>query len=264
MTELQRRNVVTTPPSGGSKLQGQVAIVTGASSGIGRSIAIHLARAGVKVCLAARSVDKLVELKKEISEEGSNCTYYKCDVVNHTEVKEMVSHCEKEFGQPIDILVNNAGVMLYTRMSNGLVDTWNKTIDVNCKGLTHCIGSVLPAMVARGQGHIINMSSDAGRRGFPGLAAYSGTKFFVEGLSQAMRLEVASQGVKVTCIQPGDVKTNISNHPVDQQAHEEFAADGSAKVLDPDDVARAVVFACSQPDHVAINEILVEPKEFPI
>jgi len=263
MSNLQRRNLITTSSDGGSRLQGQVAIVTGASSGIGREISLHLARAGVKVCVAARSVGKLEELKKEIEEEGATCAAVKCDVVNGEDVKKMVNECEKQLGS-CDILVNNAGIMQYTRMSKGLIDVWNQTIDVNCKGMTNCIGNVLPGMVERGHGHIVNMSSDAGRRGFAGLAAYSGTKFFVEGLSQAMRLEVAGQGVKVTCIQPGDVKTNISNNPVDPEAFKEFAADASAKLLDPQDVARAVVFAVTQPEHVAINEILVEPKEFPI
>jgi len=263
INELQRRNVLTTPHKSESRLSGKVAIVTGASSGIGRSIATHLAREGVQVCLVARSVDKLKELQNEITSEGSICCIFKCDVVNLDEVKKMVDFCENTLGS-IDILVNNAGVMLYTRMSSALIDSWNQMIDVNCKGLINCIGSVLPKMVEKKEGHIVNMSSDAGRRGFPGLAAYSGTKFFVEGLSQAMRLEVCGQGVKVTCIQPGDVKTNISNNPVDAEAHKEFAADSNAIILDPDDVANAVVFACSQPDHVSVNEILVEPKEYPI
>lgn len=138
-------------------------------------------------------------------------------------------------------------------------------------------------MVERKSGHIVNMSSDAGRRGFAGLAVYSGSKFFVEGLSQGMRHELAPIGVRVTCIQPGDVKTELIQHTTDLevrskftetsvmsqlvavfQAKEAYDGSGSSHILNPDDVARAVAYAVTQPPYVAINEILIEPREAPI
>uniref|UniRef100_H2YWG8 Dehydrogenase/reductase SDR family member 11 n=1 Tax=Ciona savignyi TaxID=51511 RepID=H2YWG8_CIOSA len=274
INKLTKRNVLSRPPRPmfnnssyqivySQPLGGNVAVVTGASSGIGRSIAIHLASAGAKVCIAARSVDKLEELKSEIEKNGGVAALFKCDVTVREEVIQLVKYAETNLG-PVDIMVNNAGVMMYTMMSNLMMDDWDKTIDVNCKGVTNGIGAVLTGMISRGRGHIVNMSSDAGLQGFAGLAVYSGTKFFVEGVSQALRHEMVGKGIKVTCIQPGDVKTNIQVNTTDMEARKQYDASENCKILDPDDIGRAVTYVVSQPDHVAINQLLIEPKEAPI
>jgi len=168
-------------------------------------------------------------------------------------------------GAPVSILVNNAGVMHYTYMRNLHEDEWEQAVDVNCKGVLNGVGAVLPGMLSRRNGHIINLSSDAGRKAFPGLAVYSGTKFFVEGMAQALRLECAGTGVKVTNIQPGDTKINLPACTTDEEARAAFAqsSDDRHVWLDPADIARAVVYAASQPAHVAINELLVEPRDAP-
>lgn len=244
-------------------LDGKVAIVTGASSGIGSCIAKVLAGAGAKVAMAARRVDKLKELQSEIEKDGGVAIAVKTDVVKREETKELVCHTEYTLG-PVDILVNNAGVMYYTMMKNMHEDEWERQVDINCKGVMNGIGAVLPGMLERKSGHIVNMSSDAGRTGFAGLAVYSGTKFFVEGLSQAMRHEVKDSGIRVTCIQPGDVKTELIVHTTDMEAKEQFSGGDAHKILDPVDIGNAVLYAVTQPDHVGINEILIEPRDAPI
>ncbi|KAL8598680.1 hypothetical protein ACOMHN_033245 [Nucella lapillus] len=253
----QRRNTVSKP------LSDRVAIVTGASSGIGAAIAITLASSGARVAMAARREDKLRELEKRISDEGGVAISVKTDILDRQQVHDMVQQTEMALG-PVDILVNSAGVMYYTLMKNLHQDEWDRTIDVNCKGMTNCIAGVLDGMVKRESGHIINISSDAGRKGFPGLAVYSGSKFFVEGTSQAMRSELADVGVKVTCIQPGDVKTPLHNISTDREAMEKYDMSEKHKCLEPYDIARAVIYAASVPEYVAVNEILVEPRDAPM
>ncbi|XP_033112958.1 linear gramicidin synthase subunit D-like isoform X1 [Anneissia japonica] len=265
LKHLIARRVLASPKphqSTDKPLLGQVAIVTGASSGIGAAIATHLANAGASVAIAARREEKLNQLKDEIEANNGTVFVMKTDVTNREQVKHFVSETEKQLG-PVDILVNNAGIMYYTYMRSIQEDQWERTIDINCKGVVNGIGAVLPGMLERKMGHIVNMSSNAGRVAFPGLAVYSGSKFFVEGVSSSLRKEIAGTGVKVTCIQPGDVTTELIAHTTDQEAKAEYADGSGEKVLDPSDVARAVVYAVSQPSHVAVNEILVEPRHAP-
>jgi len=242
-------------------LNGKVAVVTGASSGIGRAIALHLSSAGVKVALAARRAELLVSLKEEIESAGGTTISVPTDVVDAAQVKHLVHETEKRLGD-VDILVNNAGVMYYTLMKNLHVDEWNRQVDVNIKGVLNGIGCVLEKMLKRKTGHIVNMSSNAARKGFEGLAVYSGTKFFIEGLCQGMRAELKGSGVRITNIQPGDVQTELLQHTTDKEALG-AATESSVEVLTADDIARAVVFALEQPANVAINEILVEPRDDP-
>ncbi|CAC5423035.1 Uncharacterized oxidoreductase SA2266,Uncharacterized oxidoreductase MXAN_5909,Uncharacterized oxidoreductase SSP1627 [Staphylococcus saprophyticus subsp. saprophyticus ATCC 15305 _ NCTC 7292],Uncharacterized oxidoreductase Lmo0432,Uncharacterized oxidoreductase SAR2567,Uncharacterized oxidoreductase SACOL2488,Uncharacterized oxidoreductase Lin0452,Uncharacterized oxidoreductase SAS2370,Uncharacterized oxidoreductase SSP0419 [Staphylococcus saprophyticus subsp. saprophyticus ATCC 15305 _ NCTC 7292] [Mytilu len=256
--ELSQRKVILpvkrqTSYSENRKLEGKIAIVTGASSGIGRAIAVALCQAGAKVALAARRMERLKEINREITDQEGICICVKTDVTKREDVKELVKHTESVFG-PVDILVNNAGVMYYTMMKNLHEEEWERQIDLNCKGLTNCIGAVLDGMLKRGSGHIVNMSSDAGRKGFPGLAVYSGTKFYVEGLSQALRQEVCGSGVRVTCIQPGDVKTELITHSTDKEAQEKYDGSSSCKILEPTDIANAVLYAVTQPEYVGAME----------
>ncbi len=149
-------------------------------------------------------------------------------------------------------------------MKNLYEDEWERTVDVNCKGALNCIGAVLEGMLARGRGHIVTISSDAGRKVFPGLGVYSGSKFFVEAVSQGLRLETVGTGLKVTTIQPGNVATDLLALSEDTEALERYGQPSGARVLHPEDVAAAVVYALEQPDHVAVNEILVEPRDEPV
>lgn len=265
--KLSRQGIFPTPSRmsvANTSLHGKVVVITGASSGIGAAIGEALVKAGANVALAARRLDKLQELCTRLKEDGPGLVIaVKTDVTDKEQVKELVRHTECSLG-PIDVLINNAGVMYYTLMKNLKEAEWERMIDINCKGSVNCIGAVLDGMIKKGSGHIVNITSDAGRRGFPGLAVYSGSKFFLEGLSQALREEVASNGIRVTCLQPGDVKTELIGHTTDEEAKEMYDASSKVKVLEPEDVARACVYALSQPAYVAVNEILIEPRESPI
>jgi NADP-dependent 3-hydroxy acid dehydrogenase YdfG len=154
--------------------------------------------------------------------------------------------------------------MYYTMMKNLREEEWERTVEVNCKGAINCVGAALPGMLERGKGHILTISSDAGRKVFPGLAVYSASKFFVEALSQGLRLETAGTGLKVTTVQPGNVATALHSMSTDEEALEAFGGVDESRVLNPEDVAASVVHALVQPEHVGVNEILVEPRDEPV
>lgn len=236
-------------------------MVTGASSGIGAAVAKMLSEEGARVVLAARREDALREVQPELeASEGS--VVHTTDVTDRGQMGALVERAEAELG-PVDALVNCAGVMYFTLMKNVRAEEWERTVEVNCKGALNCVGAVLPGMLERGRGHIVTISSDAGRVAFPGLAVYSASKFFVEALSKGLRLETAGTGLKVTTVQPGNVATDLLELSGDEEALEQYGQPTESKVLDPEDVARAVVYALSQPDHVAVNEVLVEPRDEP-
>lgn len=235
--------------------------MTGASSGIGAATAKMLSGEGAKVALAARREEALLWVQAGLEADAESLVHA-ADVTDRGQVRALVDRAEDELG-PVDALVNCAGVMYYTLMKNVREEEWDRTVEVNCKGALNCVGAVLPGMIERGRGHIITISSDAGRVVFPGLAVYSASKFFVEALSKGLRLETAGTGVKVTTVQPGNVATDLLELSGDEEALEEYSQPSGEKVLGPEDVAASVVYALSQPEHVAVNEILVEPRDEP-
>lgn len=236
--------------------------MTGASSGIGAAVARALNAGGAHVALAARREDALLEVREGFAGHGRSIIV-PTDVTDREQVRSLVARAEEELG-PVEILVNCAGVMYYTLMKNLREEEWERTVEVNCKGAINCVGAVLPGMLERGRGHIVTISSDAGRKVFPGLAVYSASKFFVEALSQGLRLETAGTGLKVTTVQPGNVATDLLSMSADEEALEMYGQPGGARLLEPEDVAASVVHALVQPEHVAVNEILVEPRDEPV
>jgi NADP-dependent 3-hydroxy acid dehydrogenase YdfG len=242
-------------------LRGRVVVVTGASSGIGTAVARALVAEGAKVALAARREEALLEVQAGM--DGSGSLVHPTDVTDRGGVRELMARTEGGLG-PVDALVNCAGVMYFTLMKNVRESEWDRTVDVNCRGVLNCVGAVLPGMVERSRGHTVTISSDAGRKVFPGLAVCSASKFFVEALSQGLRLETAGTGVKVTTVQPGNVATNLLALSGDEEALERYGQPTGARVLDPEDVAASVIYALSQPEHVAVNEVLVGPRDEPV
>jgi len=238
-------------------------VVTGASSGIGAAVVRALSAEGASVALAARREEVLLEVKADLETgDGQESIAVPTDVTDGEQVRALVRRAE-ELG-PVQMLVNCAGVMYYTMMKNVREEEWERTVEVNCKGALNCVGAVLPGMLQRGSGHIVTISSDAGRKVFPGLAVYSASKFFVEALSQGLRLETAGTGLRVTTVQPGNVATDLLSMSTDEEALKVYGGASEARVLDPEDVAASVVHALVQPEHVAVNEILVEPRDEPV
>lgn len=247
------------------KLAGRVAVVTGASSGIGAAVAVALAREGAKVVIAARRIDALksVSEKMQATRSTAKVLSVPTDVTDAAQVQHLMQSAATELG-PIDILVSCAGVMYFTMMANNQTKQWDQTVDVNCKGLLHCLASTVPGMLSKGSGHIVAISSDAARKVFPGLGVYSASKFFVEATLQALRVETAGKGLRVTALQPGNVNTELLGMSTDAEAIKQYGEPSGAKVLDADDVANAIIYALTQPEHVAVNEVLIEPRDEPI
>ncbi|KAL3110217.1 hypothetical protein niasHT_015820 [Heterodera trifolii] len=249
-------------------LLGRVCIVTGASEGIGEAVARTLALdGGATVVLVARRIDRLEALTQQLNALGvpsERLMGVKCDVASSENVRAMVAQTIERFGR-VDVLVNCAGVMFYIQSSKGYTEEWTRQIDVNVHGTTNVVGFVLPLMVERKNGHILTITSDAGRRAFPGLAVYSGTKFYLEAFISALRQENVENGIRFTNIQPGDVATSLARRSTDTEAREKYdASEAGHKILDCSDVAQSVLFCLSQPTHVAINELLIEPQAAPI
>ncbi|CAK1359725.1 Linear gramicidin synthase subunit D [Cercospora beticola] len=246
-----------------SILTGRVAVITGASSGIGAAVASALAAEGCHLVLAARRTPALESLKRRLAVRDGKVIVKQTDVTDKAQVDDLLQTAEKELGA-VDILVSCAGVMYFTMMANAHTDEWNTTVDVNCKGLLHVLAATVPGMLRRGAGHIVAISSDAGRKVFPGLGVYSASKFFVEATLQSLRLETAGKGLRVTAVQPGNTQTDLLNMSSDEEAIKAYGQPSGAKIMDPEDVANAIVYGLKQPEHIAVNEILIEPRDEPI
>jgi amino acid adenylation domain-containing protein/thioester reductase-like protein len=244
-------------------LSGKVAVVVGASSGIGAAVCAALAKEGCHIALAARRMDALEAVKKRLVVREGKVIIRRTDVTDRAQVEAVMKAAETELG-PIDILVSCAGVMYFTMIHNVHIQEWEQTVDVNCKGLLHCLSSTVPGMLARGSGHIVAISSDAGRKVFPGLGVYSASKFFVEGTLQALRVETAGTGLRVTSVQPGNTATDLLGMSSDQEAIKKYGEPSGARILDPEDIANSIVYALRQPEHVSVNEVLIEPRDEPI
>jgi clavulanate-9-aldehyde reducatase len=240
-------------------LEGKVAAITGASSGIGEATAVALARAGAAVGVGARRADRLEALVKRIEDEGGRAVALGADVSDEEQARAFVSGVNDQLGG-LDILVNNAGVMLLGPVHGADVETWERMVNVNLLGLFYCVHAALPIMEGRGGGDIVNVSSVAGRRASAFSAVYNATKFGVHAFSEALRQEALNLGVRVTIIAPGFVETELLSHNPD---YVQEAAQGEKEqvgdVLRASDIADSIVFAVSQPAHVCLNEVLVRP-----
>src|SRR5574337_2080097 len=197
-------------------IKGQVAIVTGASSGIGYATAMAIAKAGAKVAVGARRVDKLEQLKKDIEKIGGECIKISCDVTKRSDCENLINTAIKKWNK-IDILVNNAGLMPLRFVKNLKIDVWERMIDVNIKGVMYCTAAAIPHMLAQKSGHIVNISSIAGRVVFPAGSVYCATKFAVWAFSEGLRQELSVRNnIRVTTIEPGIVDTELTNTITDK------------------------------------------------
>ncbi|EKX36997.1 hypothetical protein GUITHDRAFT_89817 [Guillardia theta CCMP2712] len=245
-------------------LESKVVVVTGASGGIGQQICKTLSLHGAYIALVARRKERLVELEEEINSAGGRASSFQIDVTDAESVTAGVAAIAREFSSPIWGLVNSASMMQYQHLSCVDLTSWSAQVDLNCKGVLNMTGAIIPSLIAEGRGgHIINISSDAGRASFPGLAVYSATKHFVEAWARGLRQELALYGIRVTNIQPGDVKSELMMRD-EQQACSLFGENSTKSQLDVSDVAEAVLYAMTRKASVAVNEILVEPTSSPL
>src|ERR1700733_11124999 len=239
-------------------LSGKVIAVTGASSGIGEATALACARAGAAVALAARRGERIEALAQRIAAEGGRAIAVPTDVGEETQARAFIERAHSELGR-LDVLVNNAGVMLLGPIENAPTEEWRRMIHANVFGVLYCTHAALPLMAAQGAGHIVNVSSVAGRLARQGSGVYNLTKFGVGAFSESLRQECVRIGVRVTLIEPGAVATELvdQNRPEVQQAIR--GALSEVEPLSSEQIADAIVYAISRPPNVSINEILIRP-----
>ena len=239
-------------------LEGKVVAITGASSGIGEATAIALAQAGAKVSLGARRADRLEALVERIGSDRALAI--ETDITDEEQARRFVQRTKEELGS-VDVLVNNAGVMLLGLVLMQSSDDWRRMIEVNQLGLLYCSHEALKVMSEQGGGHIINLSSVAGRIAALGSAVYNMTKWGVNGFSEALRQEGVHVNVRVTVVEPGYVETELQGHNENPMVVDAMkkAKEEIGDVLQSHDIAQAILYAVSQPPHVAVNEVLVRP-----
>jgi NADP-dependent 3-hydroxy acid dehydrogenase YdfG len=245
-------------------LEGRVAAVTGASSGIGEATALALAGAGAAVALAARRQDRLEQLAEKISAEGGKALAIGCDVSDQDQARAFIERTHSELGG-LSVLVNNAGLMLLGPVEGADTAEWRRMIEVNVLGVLWCTHAALPLMKGNPVADIVNLSSTAGRRADAGAAVYNLTKWGVNGFSEALRQEALHSRIRVTIVEPGFVETELQGHnenPVVQQGTKkmkERIEEIAGSVLKATDIAGAILYAVTRPTHVALNEMLVRP-----
>jgi len=247
-----------------SALTGTVAIVTGASSGIGRATARALAAQGASVALVARRHDRLKELAAEIEAAGGTTLVLPTDIADRTQAETVVTRTVEHFGR-LDILVNNAGLMILGPFADATMDDFERMIAINQQGLLYLTKAALSHLShAAGQGprevaDIVNISSIAGRTAFPTMSVYNMTKFGVNGFSEALRQELATSHVRVGVLEPGKVDTELDSHNTDKVLADIEANFGGFRMLDPEDIAEGVTYMVTRPRHTAIAELWIMP-----
>jgi NADP-dependent 3-hydroxy acid dehydrogenase YdfG len=238
-----------------------VVAITGASSGIGAATARLLAQRGARVVLGARRTDRLQSLVESIRARGGIAHAIALDVTRRDDVEAFVAHAVELHGR-IDALVNNAGVMLLSRLDALCVQEWERTLDVNVKGVLYGIAACLPRMRAQRRGHIVNIASIGAHRAYPGAAVYCASKFAVWAISEALRQEHLDGELRVTTVSPGTTESELAEHitdPVAAAAMKQFRA----TTIEAGAIARAVLYALEQPADVSVSELVVRPTRSP-
>lgn len=245
-----------------TSLRDKIVFITGASSGIGRSCVRAFARQGARILIAARRLDRLEKLAADLKAEfGAESHGFALDVRDQAAVERAVSALTPEW-EAVDVLVNNAGLSRgLDKLYEGKITDWEEMIDTNIKGLLYISRAIIPGMVRRGRGHIINIGSIAGHEVYPNGNVYCATKFAVRALSKGMRLDLLGTGLRVSNVDPGLVETEFSRvrfHGDGERAKKVYQG---YTPLSPDDIADAVLYCATRPLHVDVSEILVMPTD---
>lgn len=238
-------------------IQGKVVVITGASSGIGEVTARELVTQGASVVLGARRKDRLDALVAEFKSAGGKAVAVACDVTKRADLQALVQAGVEAFGK-VDVLINNAGVMPLSPMSELRVDEWDQTIDINIKGVLYGIAAALPVFEKQGSGHIITISSIAGIRSFPTAAVYCGSKWAVGAITETLRQEVASKGIRTTVVYPGAIESELGN-TVKHEKTAQMMSGFLSIAIPAQSIADAIAFAIGQPANVGVHEIVVRP-----
>lgn len=242
-------------------LENRVILITGASSGIGEATAKKLSKHGASVVLMARSEDKLKSLKDSITNNGGKALVVVGDVTKAEDFKQAVSKAVATYGK-VDGLINNAGLMPLSFVEKLKTDEWDKMVDVNIKGVLNGVSAILPQLIENKGGDIINISSMAANRYFPGGAVYCATKSAVKMFSEGLRQELAPKyGINVTSIEPGAVATNLTDTITDEDIKDKLSEMKDMTPLEAEDIANAIYYSLSQPKRVNINEIYILPSQ---
>ncbi len=240
-------------------IRNKVVIVTGASSGIGYATALKLSKAGAKVAAGARRVEKLESLKNEVQKGDGKILVKKLDVTRKEDCDSFINLVTETWNQ-IDILINNAGIMPLSFFKNLKVSEWEQMIDVNLKGMLYCTAAVIPYMITKKSGHIVNISSVAGRIVFPAGSVYCATKHAVTAFSEGLRQELSQRyNIRVTCIEPGVVSTELPNTITDKSLESFVKSVKEMESLKAEDIANAIIYSLDSPQYININEILLRP-----
>lgn len=239
-------------------IKDKVVVITGASSGLGEATARMLADEGAAVVLGARRAERIQALAEEIASAGGRALAVTTDVTDAQQVQALVDAAVKTYGR-VDVIINNAGLMPHSPLERRKIEDWDRTIDVNLKGVLYGIGAVLPYMSEQKSGHIINVASVAAYKVRPGSAVYAATKAAVRMISEGLRQEVKPYNIRTTVISPGAVATELPQSITEADVAQGIEQFYEAYAIPADSFARAVVYAMSQPEDVDINEILFRP-----
>jgi NADP-dependent 3-hydroxy acid dehydrogenase YdfG len=241
-----------------NNIEGKVVVITGASSGLGEATARLLSAQGATVVLGARRADRLKSLADQLTGRGGKALAVTTDVIHSDQVKKLVDTAVQTYGR-IDVMINNAGLMPQSPLERLKIEEWDRTIDVNIKGVLYGIAAALPHMKRQKAGHIINVSSVAGHKVGPGFAVYAATKYAVRALSEGLRQEIKPYNIRTTVISPGAVATELPDSVTDPATAERIQKFYKENAIPAESFARAVAFAMSQPEDVDVNEILFRP-----
>jgi NADP-dependent 3-hydroxy acid dehydrogenase YdfG len=247
-------------------LDGTVALVTGASSGIGAATARSLAAHGAAVALLARRRDRLTQLADAIRADGGTALPVEADITDRQQAQDAVNRAASELGR-LDTVVNNAGLMHIGPVADALPDDWDQMLQINVQGLLYVTRAALPHLLQAAQdsprrvADLVNISSTAGRVARPGTAVYNLAKFGVNGFTEALRQEVMQKHVRVSVVEPGTVDTELSSHLRDGVRQAVAAQVKDMEMLRPEDIADAVTYIVTRDRRVAVNEILVRASD---
>ncbi len=240
-----------------SGIEGKVAAITGASSGIGEATALLLAQRGAKVVLGARRSDRLEALADRIAGVGGEAAYARTDVKRRADLSDLVTLACERYGK-LDVLVNNAGVMPVSPLDDLRVEEWEEMIDINIKGVLYGIAAALPVFRTQGFGHVVNIASTAAYLVLPTMAVYAGTKVAVRAISEGLRQEAGNR-LRVTIISPGMTRTNFADAVTNPEVKAQLAERRDTFSMPPEAIARAIAFAIEQPADVDVSEVIVRP-----